>query len=124
MSFSSEIKQELSKINNLKDKQQVKYELLGYLISSNPKILSRNKIKYSTENEYNINRFTKLLSNLNLNYKIEIEGKLFVVTLNTKDIDLIKIEDEKIKINSKLINPESIENQRIEDKKSIIRGAF
>ena len=124
MSFSSEIKQELSKINNLKDKQQVKYELLGYLISSNPKILSRNKIKYSTENEYNINRFTKLLSNLNLNYEIEIEGKLFVVTLNTKDIDLIKIEDEKIKINSKLINPESIENQRIEDKKSIIRGAF
>ena len=35
MSFSSEIKEELSKTNNLKNKEEVKYEFLGYLISSN-----------------------------------------------------------------------------------------
>ena len=38
MSFSSEIKEELSKINNLKDKQAVYYELIGYLITKNTKI--------------------------------------------------------------------------------------
>ena len=37
MSFSSEIKEELSKLNNLKDKQAVYYELVGYLITKNTK---------------------------------------------------------------------------------------
>ena len=64
MSFSSEIKEELSKINNLKDKQAVYYELIGYLITKNTKI--ERKIKFSTENEYNINRFSKLLNNMNI----------------------------------------------------------
>ena len=68
MSFSSEIKEELSKINNLKDKQAVYYELIGYLITKNTKI--ERKIKFSTENEYNINRFSKLLNNMNIEYKI------------------------------------------------------
>ena len=35
MSFSSDLKEELSKINNLADKEQVKFELIGYLLSSN-----------------------------------------------------------------------------------------
>ena len=43
MSFSSEIKEELSKTNNLKNKEEVKYEFLGYLISSNIAI-KKNKI--------------------------------------------------------------------------------
>ena len=35
MSFSSELKENLSKMANLSDKTAVKYELIGYLISNN-----------------------------------------------------------------------------------------
>ena len=75
MSFSSEIKQELNKNNKLANKEIVKYELIGYLISRNIKILNKNNIKFSKENEYNINRFSKLLSNLNINHNIDINRK-------------------------------------------------
>ena len=88
MSFSSEIKEELSKINNLKDKQAVYYELIGYLITKNTKI--ERKIKFSTENEYNINRFSKLLNNMNIEYKIEMQGNLYVITFS-KIVILIQI---------------------------------
>ena len=39
MSFSSEIKQELNKNTKLSNKELVKYELIGYLISGNIDIL-------------------------------------------------------------------------------------
>ena len=68
-SFSSKIKKELSSINNLSNKTLVKAELDGYLLT-----ISSNK--FITENQYNINRFSKLLSNCNENnYKIEMQGK-------------------------------------------------
>ena len=35
MSFSKQLKEELSKTENLSNKEAVKYELMGYLISSN-----------------------------------------------------------------------------------------
>lgn len=35
MSFSSDLKEELSKINNLKNKQEVYAEFLGYLVTAN-----------------------------------------------------------------------------------------
>ena len=63
MSFSSDLKIELSKINNLKNKQEVYAEFLGYLVTANINIKGKN-IKFSTENEYNINRFAKLLNNI------------------------------------------------------------
>lgn len=72
VSFSSEIKQELNKNNKLANKEIVKYELIGYLISGNIEILNKNNIKFSTESDYNINRFSKLLSNLNINHSIDI----------------------------------------------------
>ena len=75
MSFSSDIKQELNKTSNLANKEMVKYELMGYLISGNIDIINKNNIKFSTESDYNINRFSKLLSNLNINHKIEIARK-------------------------------------------------
>ena len=53
MSFSSNLKVELSKINNLKNKQEVYAEFLGYLSTANVNIKNKN-IKFSTENEYNI----------------------------------------------------------------------
>ena len=65
-SFSYEIKKELSELNNLAKKNEVRYELLGYLSSANIEFV-KNKIKYVTENEYNINRFGKLLKKFELN---------------------------------------------------------
>ena len=79
MSFSSEVKEDLSKISNLNNKELVKYELIGYLISNNT-ICQKNKICYSTDNEYNINRFSKLLSNVKiLNFQIELKGKTYKI---------------------------------------------
>ena len=39
MSFSSDVKEELSKVNNLANKIQVKYEFIGYLISNNSSVV-------------------------------------------------------------------------------------
>ncbi len=75
MSFSSNIKQELNKNNNLSNKEIVKNELIGYFISGNTSIINRKEIKFSTESDYNINRFSKLLSNLDINHKIDISRK-------------------------------------------------
>lgn len=87
MSFSTDIKKELSEINNLAKKEEVKYELLGYLQSDNI-IKEKSKIKFSTESEYNINRFAKLLRNVEINdFKIEIQGKIYTITIKSQYID-------------------------------------
>ena len=117
MSFSSDIKQELNKNSNLSNKDIVKQELIGYLITKNTSIINGKQIKFSTESDYNINRFSKLLSNLNINHKIDMSGKSFVITLKVKDINFVCIEDEQI-----YLKPE--ENIQEEKAKSIIRGAF
>ena len=97
MSFSSSVKEELSKLNNLSNKEQVETELIGYLISNNTSIV-KSKIKFATESEYNINRFSKLLNNMNIvNYQIEMQGKSFIITFNKDKINnYVKIEDNKI----------------------------
>lgn len=75
MSFSYDIKQELNKNSNLTNKEIVKNELIGYLISKNTNIVNNKEIKFSTESDYNINRFSKLLSNLDINHKIDVSRK-------------------------------------------------
>ncbi len=75
MSFSSDIKQELNKNSNLSNNELVKNELMGYLISGNTSVVNQKEIKFSTESDYNINRFSKLLSNLEINHKIDISRK-------------------------------------------------
>ena len=116
MSFSSDIKQELNKNSNLANKNIVKQELVGYLISGNINIVNNKEIKFSTESDYNINRFSKLLANLDINHSIDMVGKNFVITLKTKEIDFIEYDKEIVKIK------EVPENQ--EEKKAIIRGTF
>ena len=69
MSFSTDVKEELSKISNLANKQCVKLEFLGYGKSNNVSIVD-NTLRFSTESEYNINRFGKLLNNLNVFKKV------------------------------------------------------
>ncbi len=75
MSFSSDIKQELNKNSNLSNQEIVKNELIGYFVSGNTSVVNHKEIKFSTESDYNINRFSKLLSNLNINHKIDVSRK-------------------------------------------------
>lgn len=121
MSFSSNVKEELSKFSTLKDKQSVKAELIGYLITNNINIDEKN-IRFSSKSEYNINRFSKLLSNLNvMNHEIDIQGEIYTISL--KKIDLqeeINLEDKSIILKDNI-------NKQLKDEictKSIVRGAF
>lgn len=114
MSFSSEIKQELNKSNKLANKELIKYELMGYLISKNIDMIDKNTIKFSTESDYNINRFSKLLSNLEINHDINVTGKNFTITLKKNKIeDIVEINEEKILLKEEIekeVNKEKLEN--------------
>ena len=49
--------------------------------------MTKNRIKYATENEYNINRLGKLLKNVNINdFKIELQGKVYVIISKIPEI--------------------------------------
>ena len=97
MSFSTELKEEMSKTENLANKEAVKYELMGYLLSSNISEQG-DKIKFSTESEYNINRFSRLLSNSGIdNYDITIQGKVFIITCSKITIQIDDLSKEQIK---------------------------
>lgn len=147
MSFSSDLKEELSKIGNLNKKDEVKYELIGYLISKNASVV-KNNVRYATESEYNINRFSKLLRNLEIDNNIEFDGKSFIITFKVKNlIEEVEVVENQLEIKSnvdfedikkilsgqseKLIqNEKDIKNNKliiIENdnyKRAIIRGAF
>ncbi len=98
-SFSSKVKKELSKLNNLSNKNLVRCELQGYLLTTNSE-------KFITENEYNINRFSKLLSNTGTDdFKIEMQGNKFCITTKNKIVISEDIKDE-------------------EEAKAIVRGSF
>ena len=74
-SFSSRVKQELSEINIWKNSSEIIAELYGYLLT-----FSNNKIV--TENDYNINRFAKILKNLDYNnFSIQISGKNYIIEI-------------------------------------------
>ncbi len=120
MSFSKDIKEELSKLNTLSNKDNVKFELIGYLISNNANIV-KEKIRYSTENEYNINRFNKLLNNLNIDYKIELQGKVYSIIFKKIGLDEIEYLRDKIQIN--IDNKINIKKDEIL-LKSLARGSF
>lgn len=120
MSFSKDIKEELSKLNTLSNKDNVKFELIGYLISNNANIV-KEKIRYSTENEYNINRFNKLLNNLKIDYKIELQGKVYSIIFKKIGLDEIEYLRDKIQIN--IDNKINIKKDEIL-LKSLARGSF
>lgn len=109
MSFSSDIKEELSKVNNFKNKNLLEAEFLGYILTGN----SSNNDKYLefiTENEFNIERFYKILFNLEIEYEPDIRGKVFVATIR-KNEKIEKLMEIKLDNNEEL-------------RKAIVRGAF
>ena len=85
MSFSADIKEELSKINNLNDKEALKAEFLGYLLTWKINRKDGN-IEFLTENAFNVERFYKILFNLGLNYEPETYGKYFKTTIFQNEI--------------------------------------
>lgn len=117
MSFSSDIKESLSKITNLKNKEEVRYEFIGYLISNNVK-LENKKISYSTTSEYNINRFNKILLNMNIiDFKIDLKGRTYIITFpKIENLSEIKME-ETIVLNDSISNNEELQ-------KALVRGIF
>lgn len=121
MSFSSDLKEELSKINNLSNKEMVKAEFVGYLLSKNVEVKS-GKIKYATENQYNINRLNKILNNLNINYNIQIQGKVYIITFKRIKIGELEYVDNLLQINKDVFA--KIEKRKSEIYKAIVRGAF
>lgn len=122
MSFSSNIKEELSKISNLANKECVKAEFVGYLISSNISVI-KNKIRYSTENQYNINRFNKILTNLNIDYNIELQGKVYAITFKKQEFVLLKNIEGDIQIKKEDVDA-FVGNKKELMYKAIVRGAF
>lgn len=129
MSFSSELKESLSKISNLKNKELVKFELIGYLISNNTTCDKKN-IYYSTINEYNINRFSKLISNMEIsNFKIDIKGKNYIITLpKIIKIQEIEYKEKDIEISldfeKQIQNLNNIKEQEEMAIKALTRGIF
>lgn len=88
MSFSAKIKEELNK-NISNNKEILKYEILGYLLSGNTKELENEFIFY-TENEFNIERLYKILFRLNISYEPNRDGKRYEAIIR-KDIEIENI---------------------------------
>lgn len=109
MSFSSEIKEELSKVNNLKNKEILEAEFLGYILTGNT-LNSDDNLEFITENEFNIERFYKILFNLGIDYEPDTRGKVFIARI--KKNDLVE-KYMQIKLNAD-----------IEIQKAIVKGAF
>ena len=109
MSFSSEVKEELSKVNNFKDLENLKAELLGYMLTWNMK-QDDKKIEFLTSNEFNAERFYKILFNLNISYEPEMYGKYFKTIIQKSELT-----DEVLNISL---------NAKNEVLRSIVKGSF
>lgn len=109
MSFSSEIKEELSKVNNLKNKTILEAEFLGYILTGNT-TNNEDALEFITENEFNIERFYRILFNLEIEYEPEVRGKVFVATIR-KTEKVEKLMEVKLEQNDEL-------------QKAIVKGAF
>lgn len=121
MSFSGDIKQELSKISNLTNKEILRAELIGYLLSSNISV-TKNKINYATENEYNINRLNKLLNNLSIDYDISFQGKVYKITFKKQEFEDLEYVENGIEI--KKDNGDINVKKEEQFFKAIVRGSF
>ena len=109
MSFSSQVKEELSNLKNIKNTDLLEAEIFGYILTENATI-DKDKIFYVTENEYNIERFFKILFALKIEYEPEIKGKYFEAVIDKKKFSNIFSKFVNVKDDSII--------------KSIIKGAF
>ena len=115
------------------------------MISKNASVV-KNNVRYATESEYNINRFSKLLRNLDIDNNIEFDGKSFIITFKVKNlIEEVEVVENQLEIKSnvdfediktissgqseKLVQNDINNNKLIviendNCKRAIVRGAF
>lgn len=105
MSFSSEVKMELSQINNFSKRELLEAELTGYMLSANTSI-NDEEIEFITENEFNIERIFKILFKLQIDYEPESKGKVYIAKFKLPDIK----------------KPEQMDSDS--EKKALVRGIF
>ena len=107
MSFSFEVKENLSKINQF-NTEIFRAELVGYFLSGN--MLKRQDIfEFVTENEFNIEHFYKILFHLKIDYEPEMKGKWYAAQIHYRDAE--KVLQDARNITGDL-------------RKNIIKGAF
>ena len=107
MSFSFEVKENLSKINQF-NTEIFRAELVGYFLSGN--MLKKQDIfEFITENEFNIEHFYKILFHLKIDYEPEMKGKWYAAQIHYRDAK--KVLQDAINITGDL-------------RKNIIKGAF
>lgn len=108
MSFSSEVKKELSNINIYSNKDITEAEFLGYVLSANCREFD-DYIELITENEFNIERLYKLLFKLNIEYEPDTNKKVFIARIKKSSLGRLR----------------RIETINKEDElKAIVRGTF
>ncbi len=136
MSFSTDVKAELTKIA-VKDKKLSKAELIGFIITNCVVTLQDGEyiLKMSTENEYAIRRtYTFLKACFDISAKSNVERPkspneetLYHLKITNKE-DLKKIFDERfININEKLqivLNEKDEIEQSDDCKRAFLRGVF
>lgn len=83
VSFSADVKEELSKISNF-NQEILKLELFGYILSGNC-IEKNGNIEFITENDFNIEHLYKILFNLKIDYEPEIRGKCYIAKFIKND---------------------------------------
>ena len=107
MSFSSDVKEELSKIGNF-NQAILKAEFWGYFLSGNM-IEANKKLEFITENEFNIEHFYKILFNLQIEYEPEVRGKCYLAQMEFCQVkNLLK----------------DCQNLKGDIRKNIVKGAF
>lgn len=109
MSYSYEVKEELSNFKNMKNMELLEAEFLGYILTGNA-VLNGEKICYITENEYNIERFFKILFTLKIEYEPNKNGKFFEAIIDSKSVS------------ERFIKFSNVTDDNI--KRTIIKGAF
>lgn len=107
MSFSAEVKENLSQMENF-NPEVLTAELIGYAMSANLSE-TENGFEFVTENEFNIEHFYKILFNLKIDYEAQIRGKCYVAEIKKEDIQKVMQNYPKV---------------QGEIKKNIVKGVF
>ncbi len=107
MSFSGDVKEELSKVVNF-NQEVLNAELGGYFLSGNM-LENTDNFEFITENEFNIEHLYKILFYLEMEYEPEVRGKCYVAQLQKRDVlETIR----KVKV------------VKMDMRKNIVKGAF
>ena len=89
------------------------------MISKNASVV-KNNVRYATESEYNINRFSKLLRNLDIDNNIEFDGKSFIITFKVKNlIQEVKVVENQLEIKSNVDSEDIKKISRVQSEKLI-----